>query len=73
MCKRVAARSGPEETVDWLITSFVDTAFMVRPWRPGTLVSMASAIVGTLMVLRGLAFIGDALAHGVVPGIAPCW
>ena len=36
----------------------------------GILVSIASAIAGTLMVLRGLAFIGDALAHGVLPGIA---
>jgi ABC-type Mn2+/Zn2+ transport system permease subunit len=26
--------------------------------------------VGTLMVLRGMAFLGDALAHGVLPGIA---
>jgi ABC-type Mn2+/Zn2+ transport system permease subunit len=26
--------------------------------------------VGTFVVLRGLAFIGDALAHGVLPGIA---
>ena len=27
-------------------------------------------MVGTFIVLRGLAFIGDALAHGVLPGIA---
>jgi ABC-type Mn2+/Zn2+ transport system permease subunit len=27
-------------------------------------------VVGTFVVLRGLAFIGDALAHGVLPGIA---
>jgi ABC-type Mn2+/Zn2+ transport system permease subunit len=34
------------------------------------LVSVACAVVGTFVVLRGLAFIGDALAHGVLPGIA---
>ena len=28
------------------------------------------AIAGTYVVLRGLSFIGDALAHGVIPGIA---
>ena len=28
------------------------------------------AIAGTFVVLRGLAFVGDALAHGVLPGIA---
>jgi ABC-type Mn2+/Zn2+ transport system permease subunit len=27
-------------------------------------------VVGTFVILRGLAFIGDALAHGVLPGIA---
>ena len=26
--------------------------------------------MGTWVVLRGLAFMGDALAHGVLPGIA---
>ncbi|MBK9178869.1 MAG: metal ABC transporter permease [Acidimicrobiales bacterium] len=36
----------------------------------GVLVSVACAVVGTFVVLRGLAFIGDALAHGVLPGIA---
>jgi len=34
------------------------------------LVAIACAVVGTFVVLRGLAFIGDALAHGVLPGIA---
>jgi ABC-type Mn2+/Zn2+ transport system permease subunit len=33
-------------------------------------VALACAVVGTFVVLRGLAFIGDALAHGVLPGIA---
>ena len=32
--------------------------------------SPARVVVGTFVVLRGLAFIGDALAHGVLPGIA---
>jgi len=56
--------------VDWFINPFLQNAFMVRALVAGILVSIASAIVGTLMVLRGLAFIGDALAHGVLPGIA---
>jgi len=34
----------------------------------GVLVSAACAIAGTFIVLWGLAFIGDALAHGVLPG-----
>ena len=31
---------------------------------------VATSCVGTWVVLRGLAFLGDALAHGVIPGIA---
>lgn len=34
------------------------------------MVAVVCAIVGTYVVLRGLAFIGDALAHGVLPGVA---
>ncbi len=36
----------------------------------GVLVAVIGAVVGTFVVLRGLAFIGDALAHGMLPGIA---
>ncbi len=36
----------------------------------GILVSVLCAVAGTFVVLRGLAFIGDALAHGVLPGVA---
>jgi len=34
-----------------------------------TLVGLACGAVGVLVVLRGLSFIGDALAHCVVPGV----
>jgi ABC-type Mn2+/Zn2+ transport system permease subunit len=44
--------------------------FMLRALLAGVLVSIACSVVGTFVVLRGLAFIGDALAHGVLPGIA---
>jgi ABC-type Mn2+/Zn2+ transport system permease subunit len=43
---------------------------MLRALAAGVLVSIGCAIVGTFVVLRGLAFIGDALAHGVLPGVA---
>ena len=36
----------------------------------GVLTVVASAPIGTWVVVRGLAFMGDALAHGVLPGIA---
>lgn len=53
-----------------LVDPFLDNEFMLRALVAGCLVAVACAIVGTFVVLRGLAFIGDALAHGVLPGIA---
>jgi len=45
-------------------------AFMRDALVAGLLTVVASSVVGTWVVIRGLAFIGDALAHGVLPGIA---
>jgi len=56
--------------MDWLVTPFLSNSFMQNALAAGVLVSIACGIVGTFIVLRGLAFIGDALAHGVLPGIA---
>lgn len=53
-----------------LVDPFLDNEFMQRALLAGVLVSVACAVVGTYVVLRGLAFIGDALAHGVLPGVA---
>lgn len=56
--------------MDWLITPFTHNTFMLQALLAGILVSIACAVAGTFIILRGLAFIGDALAHGVLPGIA---
>ncbi len=53
-----------------LVEPFLSNGFMSRALLAGILVSIACSVVGTFVVLRGLAFIGDALAHGVLPGIA---
>jgi ABC-type Mn2+/Zn2+ transport system permease subunit len=53
-----------------LLDPFIDNGFMFRALLAGMLVSVACAVVGTFVVLRGLAFLGEALAHGVLPGIA---
>jgi len=52
------------------IEPFVANEFMRLALFAGVLVAVTCAIAGTFVVLRGLAFIGDALAHGVLPGIA---
>ena len=36
----------------------------------GLLSSVACGVVGTYVVLRGMAFFGDALAHAILPGVA---
>ena len=56
--------------LDWLVLPFSGNGFMQNALLAGILVSVACGIVGTFVVLRGLAFIGDALAHGVLPGVA---
>jgi ABC-type Mn2+/Zn2+ transport system permease subunit len=55
--------------VDWLTDAFEPT-FMQRALLAGLLAAVATAVVGTWVVLRGLTFLGDALAHGVIPGLA---
>jgi ABC-type Mn2+/Zn2+ transport system permease subunit len=55
--------------VTWLADAF-EPEFMQRALLAGLLASAASAVVGTWVVIRGLTFLGDALAHGVVPGLA---
>ena len=52
-----------------LIAPFTNR-FMLQALIGGVLVSIACAIAGTFVILRGMAFIGDALSHGVLPGIA---
>ena len=44
--------------------------FMQRGMLAAILVGIVCAVVGTYVVLRGMAFFGDALAHSILPGIA---
>lgn len=45
-------------------------AFMVRGILAAFMVGVVCATVGTYVVLRGMAFFGDALAHAILPGLA---
>lgn len=55
--------------MNWLITPF-ELGFQQRALVGGSLAAIALALVGTWVVIRGMSFLGDALVHGVVPGIA---
>ncbi len=54
--------------MEWLASPF-QFAFMQRALVGGVLVGALCAVVGTYVVLRGLAFVGDALAHAAFPGV----
>jgi manganese/iron transport system permease protein len=45
-------------------------AFMARGMMAAIMVGVVCALVGTYVVLRGMAFFGDALAHSILPGVA---
>lgn len=53
----------------WLTDPF-QYDFVVRALIAGSLAAITCALIGTWVVIRGLSFMGDALAHGVLPGIA---
>jgi ABC-type Mn2+/Zn2+ transport system permease subunit len=55
--------------VHWLTDPF-QYDFVVRALIAGSLAAITCALIGTWVVIRGLSFMGDALAHGVLPGIA---
>ena len=55
--------------MDWLIDPFA-LGIQQRALIAGSLAAIVFAVVGTWVVIRGMTFLGDALVHGVIPGIA---
>jgi manganese/iron transport system permease protein len=55
--------------LDWILLPW-HYPFMVRALIGSILVGSLCAVVGTYVVLRGMAFFGDALAHAILPGVA---
>ena len=56
--------------VDGLVAPFLDYAFMARALAGGLAVSLGAAPVGVFLMLRRMSLTGEAIAHGVLPGIA---
>jgi ABC-type Mn2+/Zn2+ transport system permease subunit len=52
------------------LTEPLQYPFMLRGLLAALMVGAVCATVGTFIVLRGMAFFGDALAHAILPGIA---
>ncbi len=58
------------DPIGWWVEPFTSNVFMRNALWAGLLAVAATSVVGTWVVLRGMSFLGDALAHGVLPGIA---
>jgi manganese/iron transport system permease protein len=55
--------------VNWLTEPF-SMAFMQRALVASLIVGVLCAVMGCYIVLRSMAFLGDALAHAILPGVA---
>ncbi|MFC7431484.1 MULTISPECIES: zinc ABC transporter permease AztB [unclassified Agrococcus] len=53
----------------WILEPF-ETAFFARALLGGVLAATICAIAGAWVVSRGMAFLGEALGHGMLPGVA---
>jgi manganese/iron transport system permease protein len=56
-----------------LILEPIGLAFFVRALVASAMVGLVCAVVGTYVVLRGVAFIGDAIAHAGFPGVVAAY
>jgi ABC-type Mn2+/Zn2+ transport system permease subunit len=56
------------EALAWLTAPF-QYPFMLRALWASLIVGVVCPVLGTYVVLRGMAFLGDALAHIILPGV----
>src|SRR5215212_6076197 len=58
-----------EFVFNWLTEPF-SSSFIQNALKEMAMVSVLAGVVGTFVVLRGVAFIVDGLSHAILPGIA---
>ncbi len=54
--------------MDWLLDP-LQFSFITRALIAAVIVGIVCSVLGTYVVLRGMAFFGDALAHTILPGV----
>ncbi len=54
--------------INWLLEP-LQYSFIVRALLAAVMVGIVCPVIGTYIVLRGMAFLGDALAHIILPGV----
>lgn len=52
-----------------LVNFQLDFGYLIKPLIVGTLVSIVCSVVGCFIVLRGMAFLADAIAHSMLAGV----
>ena len=55
--------------IEWLLTPLA-YGFMQRGLLAAAMVGILCAVIGCYVVLRSMAFLGDAMAHAILPGVA---
>src|ERR1700735_3046065 len=63
-------RGGIMAGYDLIIAPFADFGFMRRALIGCCLLSLGSAPLGVLLILRRMSLMGEAMSHAVLPGIA---
>ena len=58
--------------LDWLIDPLA-YRFIMRGFMAAFMVGIVCSVLGTFIVLRGMAFFGDALAHTILPGVVAAY
>ncbi len=58
--------------IAWLVEPFA-FGFMQKALVASVIVGVVCAVIGCYIVLRSMAFLGDALAHAILPGVAAAY
>lgn len=54
----------------WYVSEPVDSPILSTALQAAIMVGVVSGVVGSLVVVRGMSFFSDALAHTILPGVA---
>src|SRR5512134_1460293 len=58
------------DIIQQLLLDPLALGFMQRAMLAAVLVGIVSGVMGAYVVTRGMAFLGDAMAHSILPGVA---
>src|SRR5699024_1242590 len=66
----VLGLSDTTESPVYLFLDLINYPHLARAAIPAIVIGIASGVVGSIIILRGLSLMGDAISHAVMPGIA---